>query len=135
MPYAAEQDARDAYAGLQAGGARLKAVMDAAAGMVARIAPPPDPMDAAYPGLAASAEILAGDWLWHTGGYITRDSVLDKWQTFADSESVEVAIAGVMGPYAPSNEKPPSFAGAVPSAGGLPGPEGPHFAAGMHDHR
>lgn len=100
MAFALEQDARDAYAGQNANAARLRAVMGAAAGTVSRIAPAPSPMDATYPGLAASAEILVGEYLWHTGGFVTRTTDIDQTTQYGTQEGVEASVRGIMGSYA-----------------------------------
>lgn len=100
MAYASEQDARDAYAGTNAPAAKLTAVVTAAAGMVRRVAPPPDPEPSDYSPLAKSAELLAGDYLWRTGGYRQSATVYDATDRYGGFSDVERAIRDIMGVYA-----------------------------------
>ena len=120
MPHATEADAREAYAGPLGPAARLRAVMSAAAGTVARIAPPPELAEgeteppADYVSRAADAELLAGAWYWSTGGFVDRHSVFEsstQYQVGDIPPGVERAIVDTMGEYGPGAFGPPSGTG------------------------
>lgn len=98
-PYATLQQARDAYAGANANQARLEAVVRAAAAKVQRIAPVPDDEPLDYEDLAIAAELLYGEWLWHTGGYISSRGLIGASVSYSSRSQVEAAIADVMGEY------------------------------------
>lgn len=101
-PYAATDQAIDAYAGANASAARLDAVMRVAAAKVQRIAPVPDEVPDDYEDLAIAAELIYGEWLWRTGGFVTSESLLNASVSYSSRSQVEGAIADVMGDYTAS---------------------------------
>lgn len=108
--YATIEQARDAYAGEEAHETRVRAVMASASGMVARLAPAPDPVPVDYPERAASSELIAGEYLWATGGHIHSETTGDLTTRYAstsaslDSSGVEQAVRDAMGSYAVSKQ-------------------------------
>ncbi len=99
-PYATVDQARGAYAGENANIDRLNAVMRTAASKVQRLAPVPSPEPWDYFDLAVAGELIYGEWLWKTGGFVSSESLLGASRSYGTSKEIEDAIADVMGDYA-----------------------------------
>lgn len=115
-PYATVEQVRTFYAGVDAEALKVEVARNAAARIVARHAPAPDPEGTVYPGLARDAELIVGEYLWTTRGFTKSSGVEGITESYADVPAVVALVEQVMGPYVAS-VAPPAQTGSAYTLG------------------